>query len=270
MGRFTTTFGFDIEEDGDKILDVQRSFFRFVRFPRAPLFFNIVTVCACIIQFVCLIVSISSFHTHCSAHTFSTSTGPNCIVSWILSGPNQVSFATFLYFFLVIMNVAMYGKQEVLDHLPKTILVQWVLFVILAPFSVLSIIAYMEKLAGATHPESVRADKWSAMGLMAIYSVVGLVDVRPRHILFNVIVLVCHLIFVVLCAAISGHYVYEPTQTLNGADLIKTFAWECFLLLSFSTLLYLVHVVKVAYFAGGTLMRPAVVATTATVVDTGC
>ncbi len=266
-GKFWAFFGFDpANEDENTILDMQRSFNRSFLSKNAEPFMPAINIGAAFAQSIVLFPSLKAFTGACvfgpghvSAST-KVALGPSCELDWILFGPNQVSLLWFIFSIICLLNLCYFSTTSQFSRAPVTILVQWILYVTVVPFSFLAFIVLFTEWGGYNQPEYVQANQKLNLSLAVIYTLVGFYEIRPRHFIWVTFVYVCHLCLVLAVDASTGIFADHPAVALT-VDTFFLGAWLFYLILVATILvLLIVHWIKLRYFAaGGTLMISSII-----------
>ncbi len=269
--RFTKSFwrlmGFQaIAEDDNKILDIQRSFFRSVFSRTAEPIMPLMTGLCFVFHTGYMGTSLqtyafSCFDTHESeAFKAQVALGPSCHVDWILYGPNQVSFAWFLFLLLALLNTVYYARTSQFEYVPFFITVQWVLRITVVVFTYMSHIILFAEWEGYREPAYIQRDQNFNLVMALLFTIVDFYEIRFQHVIWVSYVFFCHTMLILGVNASTGIFVDHPTTTLS-VDVVSRGFWFFYaILLTVFTVLYGFHLMKKRCFApGGTLMKTSIV-----------
>ncbi len=264
--RFWTFFGFNpSNSDDNTILDMQRSFNRSFLSKVSEPIMPALNIGAAFGQSIVMFPSLKAFTGACvfgpdnqSAST-KVALGPSCQLDWILFGPNQVSLGWFLFLVVSLLNLCYFSTTSQFAYAPVTILVQWILYVTVVPFSFLAFIVLFTEWGGYNQPEYVQANQKLNLSLAVIYTLIGFYEIRLRHVLWVSFIYGCHLSLILIVDASTGIFADHPATALTADVFFGGAGIFYLILLAVMVVLLVVHWIKLRYFAAGTLMKTSII-----------
>lgn len=184
-------------------LSFHLALFRFACLPKGrirPVMF--LAAVATFVIAVCTIVAKYDTIKGCEQDTLASIAGErdegssSCVVSYIFNGFHFMHFISLIFFMLVVLNGYCYGESELRRDLPKSIILQWVLFIILLPLSITSlagfeILSHAKDKSMTVFP-SMRAANSTCMLFLNLFGLMGYCEIKGRHIILSTTVLLIH------------------------------------------------------------------------------
>lgn len=244
---------FDIQDpSGSGLeLDMEVAFLRFL--PRkAERLVPFVGVLAFLTQLLCLSYSRGALHTYCNLTPAESPWKFNCFVTWILSGPNQISLGLLLYTLITTINWFAYSGKQISGYLPFPFWVQWFLNIHLCVFWSLALIVYFEEFFGHEQPQEIQTDKFSILALMIVYQLLSLTPIYWNQ-------------FLVLWGSYTGYMIAYATQRpLSNETMVKEYFRYFGILVAMFLACLLIDRMKVRFFNVPRYRRPVHVAVATT------
>jgi hypothetical protein len=171
-------FGLDTVR-GEEYLDVQLSFFRFYKYPKADRFYNIIIIIALLCVGISIVVELGVLNEKLDP-------------KWLLELYNQVTLLTVFFFLLVLFNAYRYGSDmsSFLGTVPSLIVLQYGLFTVLFPLTIIALFSVL--ILHDSLIDSQLAAIWLATIFIFLFGMFGAYEADVRHIMLSSLVLFIH------------------------------------------------------------------------------
>jgi hypothetical protein len=262
--KFRNVMGFNpIDKPANLVLDMQRSLFTPVCGRRVMFFMVAMYVIAFATHTGAMFTSLTEFNAFCEERspTDPEAPGPSCKLDWITYGPNQVSLCVFLWLLVSLLSSFFYANVSTYERIPLVLMVQWGLGVTSIIFTYLSFCVQFIEWRGDTHPRYIQVDQKINISLAVIFSVLGLYEIRVRHLLYAQFIYFCHVLTVLFVDMGTGIFADQPLLDLVSLDFFMGIMALGGVLSLVVVILAFVHKIKLWLFCNGSLMKQSVIAT---------
>lgn len=244
--RVLRFYGFDpYEEEKNLILDVQHAFYRPI-WPRdsQPLMLLMVFI-ALIAHAIIMFGSLTSFNHECGKQPAITGVSVmNCRIDWIMYGPNVESVIMLLFLLTTFVCMMFRVEDHSVERVSYFTIIGWMLGTTAVVFAFVSYIAVFSELQGAIQPMYTINDQKSNLGIACVWTLYCRYEIRWRHLLWVYTVYFLHLSVVLIYAAASGVYIYEPFKNLNSGEFMAGISIFSAVILATFLVLKMIHYLK--------------------------